>query len=277
MIYLAHNGEFEAIRHKKSFKMTNNLQSEEHTNEYKKFIGPLKPTNLSQTINKMRKDTIAKFSEIRIALFCSGQIFGIEDVLQSRPHTVTVKCLTNDASLYSIPAQEFFHVIRRDDKTQSLVREVSFLKDISTIGKIKGSQKFRKIENVMKKVEIQETERLAAEEKHELSAPKLAVLDAEKIYGTAGSSPNQSKLKKTMNINLAKSLPKLIQKHNMKIPVEKLLDSREAMHEIVKNNDECFDLRTQNRFRDRSVAKSNRINQPVPSMLVPKGGGRATS
>ena len=81
-------------------------------------------------------------------------------------------------------------------------------------------------------------------------------------------------VKRTININMAKSLPKLIQRNNMNIPSEKLLDQREALHEIVKSNHPCFLFRT-NRDKEKSVQRMNDSSRQ--KLVLPSAGGRASS
>jgi len=64
-------------------------------------------------------------------------MFGNEDVLNARNYTTTVKCLSNEASLYKIKAEEFTHRMSRDDNTWRMLKSLSSTKDHTTIGKIK--------------------------------------------------------------------------------------------------------------------------------------------
>ena len=42
---------------------------------------------------------------IKISILCAGQMFGHEDVMNSRNYTTTIKCISNDAKVYCIKAE----------------------------------------------------------------------------------------------------------------------------------------------------------------------------
>ena len=48
-----------------------------------------------------------KHIDVKIALFCSGKMLGQEDVVDKRPYSTSVKCLSTEGSLYLISTQEF--------------------------------------------------------------------------------------------------------------------------------------------------------------------------
>jgi len=64
-------------------------------------------------------------------------MFGDEDVINSRPHTVTARCLTTTAVLYCIKAEEFLIKFGRDDKTWKMIVKRICQKDLETKSKIK--------------------------------------------------------------------------------------------------------------------------------------------
>ena len=59
--------------------------------------------------------------KLKIAIICAGQMFGHEDVLNNRDCTTTIKCLSNNAQLYCIKAEEFTHRLSRDDRTWNIL------------------------------------------------------------------------------------------------------------------------------------------------------------
>ena len=58
-----------------------------------------------------------KHYEIKISTFDVGQVFGHEDVLRKRNYTSSVRCVTEEGSLYMIKADEFFYRMQTSDKT----------------------------------------------------------------------------------------------------------------------------------------------------------------
>lgn len=60
-------------------------------------------------------------------------MFGHEDVLNSRNYTTTIKCISNDAKVFCVKAEEFTHRMSRDDVTWAMLRNISSSKDQSTV------------------------------------------------------------------------------------------------------------------------------------------------
>lgn len=56
-------------------------------------------------------------------------MLGQEDVVNMREHTTTVKCISNEGSLFVIPADEFIARLSRDKKTWKMIIEYSLEKD----------------------------------------------------------------------------------------------------------------------------------------------------
>lgn len=146
LIYIAKSGEFEAVRTSRKFDSSVNSSGDKKL-DFRMFIGPAissKKAKLSE--NKMNKDLQPTLSDTKISLICQGQLFGVEDVLHGRDHTVTVKCVSNKAQVYSIPAAEFMQKIKRDERTQLMIREMSFNRDLKTRDKIRGAAILKKLE-----------------------------------------------------------------------------------------------------------------------------------
>lgn len=57
----------------------------------------------------------AKNNNICIAIIQKGQIFGHDDVINDRPYTTSVKCVSNNGRLYVISAHEFYFKMKKDD------------------------------------------------------------------------------------------------------------------------------------------------------------------
>ena len=75
-------------------------------------------------------------TEIKLCLLNSGQFIGIEDVLNDRNYTTTVRCLTNDAIIYTLTTEDFFFWIGKNERTLGILQEVIFNKDSATKAKI---------------------------------------------------------------------------------------------------------------------------------------------
>ena len=76
---------------------------------------------------------------MKIAIICGGQIFGNEDVLYGRNYTTSVRCLSSDAQVYCIRAEEFNHRFSRDDTTWKMLLSHTSFKDSATVRKIKNN------------------------------------------------------------------------------------------------------------------------------------------
>jgi len=60
---------------------------------------------------------------------CTGQMFGDEDVVNSRRCTTTVKCTSTFGTLYSIKADEFIVKFSKDERTWNIITEIAGLKE----------------------------------------------------------------------------------------------------------------------------------------------------
>ena len=126
-----------------------------HGHQHKSLEKP-KFGSRNQNSNKAKAQKVPD-QVMKISIICAGQIFGNEDVLNDRNYTTTVKCLSNEAMVYCIKAEEFKNRMSRDDKTWRILKSLTISKDDTTIGKIKmnviGSEKRKKTferENILR-------------------------------------------------------------------------------------------------------------------------------
>lgn len=82
-----------------------------------------------------------------ISTFGVGHLFGIEDIMQNRTYSVTVKCQSSTGSLYRIERSEFLSRMRRDETTYNLIKEICLNKDKETYDKIRGADIIKRLEN----------------------------------------------------------------------------------------------------------------------------------
>ena len=66
-------------------------------------------------------------------------MFGNEDVLYGRNYTTSVRCLSTDALVYCIKAEEFNHRFSRDDTTWKMLLSHTSSKDSATVQQIKNN------------------------------------------------------------------------------------------------------------------------------------------
>jgi CRP-like cAMP-binding protein len=130
-IYVVLHGNFEVIRRKRVRTKVQPVGIDP-----RRMIGPNIDDITKQRQLKTGKTSILA-SDIPIAVLTDGQIFGQEDVINEREHTTSVKCLTNDGSLYVLPAFSFFQKLSRDEKTWNMIVGLSLNKDKSTKRQIK--------------------------------------------------------------------------------------------------------------------------------------------
>lgn len=76
------------------------------------------PKMLFPTSKRVPKDFI-------ISLLCTGQIFGHDDLIKMRNYSTTVRCMSSIGTLYIIKGAEFFQKLGRDDRTWSILTELS--------------------------------------------------------------------------------------------------------------------------------------------------------
>ena len=78
---------------------------------------------VQQKFNEMQNGQIKEINskQVKIAIICAGQMFGENDVVKGRPYTAQVTCVSTQAILYAIKAQEFVHKFSRDDRTWTMV------------------------------------------------------------------------------------------------------------------------------------------------------------
>lgn len=62
-------------------------------------------------------------------MYNQGQIFGHEDVIHNREHTTTVKCLSQEATLFFINRNEFINKFSRDERTWKMLADLGLQMD----------------------------------------------------------------------------------------------------------------------------------------------------
>lgn len=70
-------------------------------------------------------------------------MFGQEDVINQREYSTTVRCLSSEASVFSISADKFIEKLSRDEKTWKMLISHSFNKDMNTRKQIKDTTFFK--------------------------------------------------------------------------------------------------------------------------------------
>jgi len=97
------------------------------------FLGSSNDKVFNKTANKI-KPTNFEFLRIRLAQICEGQIFGEEDVVNGRPATSSITCLSTKATLYASNADEFLAKMctTNNEKTWDMIVKTVLRKDIQT-------------------------------------------------------------------------------------------------------------------------------------------------
>jgi hypothetical protein len=63
----------------------------------------------------------AKRQEVRLSSILAGQCIGIEDALNNRNYTTSVRCTSSSGQCYMLKASEFFVRIGKDDRSWKMV------------------------------------------------------------------------------------------------------------------------------------------------------------
>lgn len=103
------------------------------------MIGPNIVDIIKQRKLKAGQNVQLKVLDISIAMLSRGQMVGQEDAINQRNYTISVKCLTNDASIYMIEASKFIEKISRDEQSWKMILRQSLNKDICTKKQIKDT------------------------------------------------------------------------------------------------------------------------------------------
>ena len=76
-----------------------------------------------------------------------GQLFGEADVINNRPYTTSVCCLSNVGEVYCIKAEEFLHKFSKDDKSWVMLVDRIKHRDVQIKSKIKNNVITKKLAN----------------------------------------------------------------------------------------------------------------------------------
>ena len=88
----------------------------------RKMIGPVKSTINNKSYSLSKK---TNFVELVLSLASKGQTLGFEDGIFGRCYTTSMKCSSNEGTLYQVKCSEFFPKLRRDTKCWKNVEEMS--------------------------------------------------------------------------------------------------------------------------------------------------------
>ena len=116
-IYIIKEGDFEVTRRKYIVnKKENKKKAIEQQN--RKHIGPNNKGSHSEMGTKIIELQNKKIStELRVNTVCSGQIIGHNDFISKRPHTTTLKCLSQVGQVYKIKLEEFQFQFQRSQRS----------------------------------------------------------------------------------------------------------------------------------------------------------------
>ena len=76
---------------------------------------------------------------IRLTHLCAGQVFGEEDIVNNRKATTSAVCISTEAQVYCIKAEEFLTKLQHpnQEKTWNMILASVYHKDVTTKKKIK--------------------------------------------------------------------------------------------------------------------------------------------
>ena len=86
--------------------------------------------------------------------------------MNDRNYTTTVKCVSNRASIYICKAEEFYNMIKRDDKSWKILADETFDRDTKLISNIRKASVIS-IRNSKPKVEENQSDSESEEIKDE--------------------------------------------------------------------------------------------------------------
>jgi len=141
---LIYKGEFEVIRTK-----TKRVQREgvNDSQLLAQLLGnPETGKGLGLTKTKVKDNVKFKYTEIKLCLLNSGQFIGVEDVLNGRNCTTTVRCCTNNAIIYTLNSEDFFFWIGKNERTLRSLQDMIYAKDTMTKAKIAQDCKLKRLE-----------------------------------------------------------------------------------------------------------------------------------
>ena len=92
-------------------------------------------------MNKIRGVKLNPVGSLSISIVSKGQILGLEDTLNGRRYTTSVKCITKGGSIFKIGKEEFFKIIQKDTKSIKYIEMFKQVMDQNTMGKVKLAKK----------------------------------------------------------------------------------------------------------------------------------------
>ena len=133
-------------------------------------------------------------------------MLGVEDFLNKRNTTVSIRCISDTGLLLVITGEDFFKYMSKDQEIWSMVGNATVEKDEATMGKLIGTNKTQRKYNEV-----------------------IAInMDKPQTGGKFGLSAS--------TMNKKKNFLNVIQKYNMRINEDRLDDFRTTIKEIVDVN-----------------------------------------
>lgn len=117
-VYIIESGDFEVTRTSKVSKQSRESSLTMQSHQIKSLIGPLGNKNSIKNTkgNGINQNIKNKQQLIKVALIGKGQIFGQEDVLSNRNYTTSVQCVSMNAAVYCMKAEEFNYRMAKDER-----------------------------------------------------------------------------------------------------------------------------------------------------------------
>ena len=79
-------------------------------------------------------------------LVSKGEILGFDDIVQKRPYTVSVRCISQNGTVFKIPKKTILEAMKSDVRVARQLRKITIENDFHTVSKIKERNKLKKIE-----------------------------------------------------------------------------------------------------------------------------------
>ena len=73
---------------------------------------------------------------IRIMIAGQGHILGRDDIVKERNYTFSARCLSISGTLIKIAASEFLKKLKKDERAQQTMADISDQRDMTNIKKI---------------------------------------------------------------------------------------------------------------------------------------------
>jgi len=123
-VFIVKSGEFEIIRIAK-------YRPKRITDDSKVrlLLGPTNRTSIKAILKNEAHIPNAKRQEVRLSAIRAGQCVGIEDALNNRNYTTSVRCTSSTGQCYMLKANEFFVKIGKDDRSWKMITDSLYVND----------------------------------------------------------------------------------------------------------------------------------------------------